>query len=317
MIVHKRGIEFTLEELQNVVASNDKKRFSLSEDGLLIRANQGHSIEVELGYAHSVFGFLMETNVMDKISRRNFTSQTLQSLLTLSLVETLSQERLLGKNIDRITGSWLTEVEEISRAMKSGRAKQTEWQQKIAEIFTRVELPDFLRSVDFERVSKKIKFPDDSEGVIPVNPSRPKGLPEELEFSTYIYGLKKGRAIAPHCHRNMTSMHMLIGGQIHAWHFDRLADEPKHLIIKPTLDRALAMGEASTTSDDKDNVHWFKATSDVAFTFNLAVFEIDRSSQFSGRQFYLDPAGGEKLGDGSLRVRHLTSQEARRLYGKS
>jgi putative RNA 2'-phosphotransferase len=47
----RRGIEFTLEELQNVVASNDKKRFSLSEDGLSIRANQGHSIEVELGYA--------------------------------------------------------------------------------------------------------------------------------------------------------------------------------------------------------------------------------------------------------------------------
>ena len=47
----QRGIEFTLEELQNVVASNDKKRFSLSEDGLLIRANQGHSIEVKLGYA--------------------------------------------------------------------------------------------------------------------------------------------------------------------------------------------------------------------------------------------------------------------------
>ncbi|HKQ76750.1 MAG TPA: RNA 2'-phosphotransferase [Blastocatellia bacterium] len=47
----RRGIEFTLEELQNVVASNDKKRFSLSEDGLSIRASQGHSIEVELGYA--------------------------------------------------------------------------------------------------------------------------------------------------------------------------------------------------------------------------------------------------------------------------
>jgi putative RNA 2'-phosphotransferase len=47
----QRGIVFTLEELQNIVASNDKKRFSLSEDGLWIRANQGHSIEVELGYA--------------------------------------------------------------------------------------------------------------------------------------------------------------------------------------------------------------------------------------------------------------------------
>jgi putative RNA 2'-phosphotransferase len=47
----RRGFDFTPEELQNVVAGNDKKRFSLSEDGLLIRANQGHSVKVELGYA--------------------------------------------------------------------------------------------------------------------------------------------------------------------------------------------------------------------------------------------------------------------------
>ena len=47
----RHGVEFTLEELQNVVANNDKKRFSLSEDGLWIRANQGHSIEVDLGYS--------------------------------------------------------------------------------------------------------------------------------------------------------------------------------------------------------------------------------------------------------------------------
>jgi putative RNA 2'-phosphotransferase len=38
------------QELEAAVANNDKQRFSLSEDGLRIRANQGHSIEVELGY---------------------------------------------------------------------------------------------------------------------------------------------------------------------------------------------------------------------------------------------------------------------------
>ena len=46
---HGRAI--TLAELQFVVANNDKQRFSFSADGSLIRANQGHSIEVELGYA--------------------------------------------------------------------------------------------------------------------------------------------------------------------------------------------------------------------------------------------------------------------------
>jgi len=44
------GNAISLEQLQEVVADNDKKRFSFSEDGGLIRANQGHSVEVELGY---------------------------------------------------------------------------------------------------------------------------------------------------------------------------------------------------------------------------------------------------------------------------
>lgn len=35
--------------IEAVVASNDKQRFAISEDGLRIRARQGHSIEVALG----------------------------------------------------------------------------------------------------------------------------------------------------------------------------------------------------------------------------------------------------------------------------
>lgn len=46
---NKHGKKLTLETLHEVVATNDKKRFALSEDGLCIRASQGHSIEgVEL-----------------------------------------------------------------------------------------------------------------------------------------------------------------------------------------------------------------------------------------------------------------------------
>jgi len=44
----KRGI--SLSDIQRVVAENDKQRFAFSEDGLRIRANQGHSVKVELNY---------------------------------------------------------------------------------------------------------------------------------------------------------------------------------------------------------------------------------------------------------------------------
>jgi putative RNA 2'-phosphotransferase len=37
-------------DLEEVVRTSDKKRFALSDDGQKIRANQGHSVEVELGY---------------------------------------------------------------------------------------------------------------------------------------------------------------------------------------------------------------------------------------------------------------------------
>jgi putative RNA 2'-phosphotransferase len=38
------------EILEEVVRNNDKKRFSISEDGKRIRANQGHSVDIKLGY---------------------------------------------------------------------------------------------------------------------------------------------------------------------------------------------------------------------------------------------------------------------------
>jgi len=46
-----RGID--LATLQEVVAQNDKRRFTLSEDGRRIRAAQGHSIAVDLALAPS------------------------------------------------------------------------------------------------------------------------------------------------------------------------------------------------------------------------------------------------------------------------
>lgn len=44
----KHGYVFTRAELQTVVDTSDKKRFALSEDGQRIRANQGHSVQVDL-----------------------------------------------------------------------------------------------------------------------------------------------------------------------------------------------------------------------------------------------------------------------------
>lgn len=254
---------------------------------------------------------------MEDISRRNFNTSLLSSLFTLSLVETLCSNEVIAKPIYTIATDWLREVEEASRAMREQQAKQGEWQNKIAEIFARVEQKDLLRAIDFDRLHKKLKLVGPQEAIISVETKPQKGLPDELSFDAMIYGMKKGAVIPPHCHRNMASMHMPIGGALHGWHFDRIADENDHLIIKPTMDKALTIGEVTTVSDEKDNVHWFQPTGEVAYTFNIAVFRIDKTQKFGGRQFYVDAAHGEKVDGEKLRVKRLSSEDAYKIYSKS
>lgn len=48
-LIAKADIPVTIDLLHEVVATSDKKRFAISNDGLFIRANQGHSVAVNLG----------------------------------------------------------------------------------------------------------------------------------------------------------------------------------------------------------------------------------------------------------------------------
>lgn len=50
----RSGRSYSRELIERVVAENDKRRFEFSDDGAMIRARQGHSVEIELGYAPAV-----------------------------------------------------------------------------------------------------------------------------------------------------------------------------------------------------------------------------------------------------------------------
>ena len=48
---NQHGVTLTRPVLNEVVQQNDKRRFAFSADGTRIRANQGHSIKIDLGLA--------------------------------------------------------------------------------------------------------------------------------------------------------------------------------------------------------------------------------------------------------------------------
>jgi hypothetical protein len=86
------------------------------------------------------------------------------------------------------------------------------------------------------------------------------------------------------------------------------------MIVKPTIDRKFGVGESSTISDRKDNVHWFQAETEGSYIFNIHVYNVSPENKNRPGRVYVDP-NGEKLADGTIRARKIGSEEVYKLYG--
>jgi hypothetical protein len=236
--------------------------------------------------------------------------------LTFSLVRALCGVQALGAAVRPFAVKWLGEVEELSGGLKGRKLRPAEWQTKVEELFHRVELKDLLRSINYDELVKAPVFPEDRESSLELEFPRVEGLPAQLTYLPSFVALKQGRAVVPHGHHNMVSMHMVLEGEVRARHYENRGGDGGRMIIEPSLDKTFARGDLSTISDERHNIHWFRATRGPVFMFNVAVFDLDGSKNFSGRD-YIDPLGADKLGDGTLRARRIDHKEAFKLYGNT
>lgn len=53
LLANKHGQSLTRQIVEQIVAESDKQRFAMSDDGMRIRANQGHSVEINLALTPS------------------------------------------------------------------------------------------------------------------------------------------------------------------------------------------------------------------------------------------------------------------------
>lgn len=248
------------------------------------------------------------------LGRREFSKQALGSLLTFSLFDTLFARDAFADAVKPITVRWLADVNVLGHEVKDQKIKQLEWQKKIEELYAQVDLADLLKFIDFEKLTAKVDFPD--HGARSLRPQFPEldGVPTKLVFGKQVFAMKKGRSVVPHGHNNMATAFLILKGGFHGRHYDRLKEESDHFLIRPTIDRAFTVGEYSTVSDYKDNVHWFTATDDVGYIFNIHVMDVNPGSGQSTGRVYMDPLG-EKLADGTVRARKIKYDEVNRLYG--
>ena len=251
------------------------------------------------------------------LTRREFAQQSLGGLLTYSLLQTLFARDAFGDEMKLLAAKWLKDLNDLSVEVKGAKlqqkVKQTEWQAKVDELFGKVDLTDVLKFIDFDKLTANIKLRDQGELSLRATLPKVEGLPTDLVFGHQVFALGKDRSVVPHGHNNMATAFLILDGNFRGRHFDRLEDDGQHMIIRPTIDRAFAPGEHSTVSDFKDNVHWFTATSERAFIFNIHVMNVDPAKKESGR-VYIDP-NGEKLSEGRIRARRISAGEVFKLYG--
>jgi len=272
-----------------------------------MKTNQSSPSELESDNAEADRGMIS--------SRRDFTKRSVQAFLTISLLEHLCSGNLLAADAKLTAMKWLNQVNQIGLDVKGRTMKEVEWQAQVEDLLqNQIALPELLKLIDFDRVEKNTKFVDN--GARSIRPKFPKveGVPEKLVFGQQIFALKKGRSVVPHGHNNMATAFLILKGNFHGRHYDRVADEKEHMIIKPTIDSKFGPGQGSSISDVKDNVHWFKAEDEPAFIFNIHVFGVNPESKKRTSRIYIDPHG-EKLDDGLIRARLIDSKEAHQRFG--
>ena len=247
------------------------------------------------------------------LTRRQFGQDTLTALVTYSLLDLLLAKDAFGDEMTLMAAKWMKDLNDLSQDVKGKKFPQVEWQKKVDGLFEHVDLADTLKFLDFDKLTANVKFRD--QGELSLKPKLPQveGLPTNLVFGHQVFALTKDRSVVPHGHNNMATAFLILKGTFRGRHYDRLEDDGQFMIIRPTLDRSFATGEHSTVSDYKDNVHWFTATSDQAFIFNIHIMNVDPDIKNTGR-VYIDP-NGEKLSDNRIRAKRVTSAEVYKLYG--
>ncbi|MFO0944814.1 MAG: hypothetical protein U1D30_02530 [Planctomycetota bacterium] len=252
---------------------------------------------------------------MEELSRRSFSARSLGALVTASLVDVLTQQNLFADGKSGTVG-YIKQINDLSHDLKNQKLDPVAWQTQVEEWFPKVDVPELLSLVDFEKLTKDIAIPDNGARSLRFKFRETEGLPTNLVFGKQIFALKKGRSVVPHGHDNMATAFLILKGDLRGRLYDRLEDEPMHYIIRPTIDRTFQVGECSTISDKKDNVHWFQAISEPAYIFNLHVLDVVPGGPLPTGRVYLDP-NGEKLAGGKIRAPRINHAEAHKRYGAS
>ncbi len=188
----------------------------------------------------------------------------------------------------------LRQMNDLAVQLRRGAITPRDWQDQMAVLAAQVDTSELSRSLDIERLAATLELPRDRALVRELGFAPLDQALSDAKVHIRLFMLGHGRAIIPHGHDDMVSMHWLLHGALRARHYDRIERSPEHMLIRPTIDRVLRPGMATTVSDDRDNVHWFVAVEGPTFSLGVVVPRLTGEGP-SGR-VYLDPKAATEAG---------------------
>jgi hypothetical protein len=225
-------------------------------------------------------------------NRRHFGVQLLGSLATWGLLQRAIPLRALARAASPVDG-WLRELHARCRDLGETTITPVEWQEAVEALQRRIPLDDLLAAIDFDQLVRGLRYRADIGVIKEVHLPRLRGLPAR-RFASKLFCYQRGAATPPHAHNNVASVHLVVRGTVRTRTYDRVRDGSRALILRPTRDLEAAPGTAISMSDDRDNAHWFVATSRHAFTFDVVMSDVVAGKSYSTPaeafgQIFLDP----------------------------
>lgn len=248
-------------------------------------------------------------------SRRAFGTGALRLLLGAALLQSTRRADALTGSLRYAARPWLHQLDALSLATASGAISAAQWQDGVAEVLQRLELPDLLRSLDFEALARSATFPLQGEGMQRLYFPDADGRLQPLRFRPYLFTLRRETAVVPHGHHNMATLHMVLAGRARVRHFDRLGDSATHMLLRAAGEVDAGPGVVTTVSDDRHNVHWMQSLTDRVFMFNVGVYQVRADLPF-GERDYVDPLAAETAADGAWRAPRLDRASAYAKYAR-
>lgn len=214
---------------------------------------------------------------------------------------------------------WLAAYLAAGRALAEGRLDQEAWRAAMDRLFPELDLEALKARIGFQ--ARLAELPDlDFRGrgeafrALAVDAGPPVPGPEPpRRVITKLAWVRPGGSVPPHAHLNMVSTFLVLSGAFRVRQYEKVAEGPGDLVLRPVVDEVQRPGAWSTVTDGRRNVHWLTALEEGSCLFTTKIIQLRDGAPYAGR-IHLDLRGVEDAATGELRVPKLAAWDADALY---